>query len=187
MNFKDALITRYNLSETDWESTMVSFHVEPVKSKSYFLKEGQISRKLGFIKSGLFRSFIWDQNGNDITTHFFLPGTVLLSIESFNNQVPSKENIAALECSELLIVTYDDLHKLYQTVPAWQQICKDVAEMKNQVLNTRSIQFQTLTAKERYKKFCETYPEIMQKVTLRHIASYLGIDSATLSRIRKNI
>ena len=60
--------------------------------------------------------------------------------------------------------------KLYERVPAWRQISKDVDEMKFNDLMNRSIQLQTLSAKERYDLFCQNYPAIIQKVALKHIA-----------------
>ena len=110
---------------------------------------------------------------------------MVISFESFNNQVPSKENITALVDSEISTITYEKQKELYRLVPAWQNICKDLADFKSREMISRSVQFQTLSASERYDLFCKENPEIVQKVALKHIASYLGIDIATLSRIRK--
>jgi hypothetical protein len=60
-----------------------------------------------------------------------------------------------------------------------------MADRKSNDLVARSVQLQTLSATERYQQFCRQYPEVAKKSALRHIASYLGIDIATLSRIRK--
>ncbi len=121
-------------------------------AKTYFLKEGKVANQVGFIESGLFRSFFYDDNANDITTHFFQPETVLIFMKSFNNQVPAKENIIALEDSKIYVISFDEMMKLYELVPAWRQITKDVDEMKYNDLMNRSIQLQTLSAKERYDK-----------------------------------
>ena len=66
-----------------------------------------------------------------------------------------------------------------------EQIARDVEEMKYNDLMNQAIQLQTLSASERYQLFCEKHNDILQKVALKHVASYLGIDIATLSRIRK--
>ena len=89
--------------------------------------------------------------------------------------------------SELLVITYERMQELYRLVPAWRQIAKDVDEMKFNDLMNRSIQLQTLSASERYQLFCEQNNDILQKVALKHSASFLGIDIATLSRIRRNL
>lgn len=187
MNLVERIKKFYNLSEEDLNLSMDSFKPVSIPAKTFFLKEGKIAGYVGFIESGLFRSFFYDDNANEITTHFFQPGTIVISMESFNNQVPAKENIIALEDSKIYAVSYREMMELYKMVPAWRQITKDVDEMKFNDLMNRSIQLQTLSAKERYELFCQNYPEIIKRVALRHIASYLGIDIATLSRIRKKM
>lgn len=85
------------------------------------------------------------------------------------------------------MITYGQMQELIRVVPAWRQIGKDVDEAMYNSLMNRSIQLQTLTASERYQLFMKKHPDILQRVALKHIASYLGIDIATLSRIRKSI
>ena len=185
MDFKEVLQNRYKLSDKEWEETIKKFIPKQLMAKDFFLKQGSISDKIGILQSGLMRSFVYNDKGDEVTTHFFLPGTVVISIDSFNNQVAAQENIVAIEDSILLVISYEKMQELYQSITVWPQICIDVSEMKNQNLTARSVHFQTLSASERYELFCRDYPDILQKVALRHIASYLGIDIATLSRIRK--
>ncbi len=187
MEFTRSLVDIYHFSETDLEETMKRFRPERIPAKSLFAEKGKIADRIGFLKSGLLRSYFYDDQANDITTHFFKPGTVVISMESFNNQVPSGEYIVTMEDSELLVVTYRHMKELYRAVPRWQQIARDVDEMKYNDLMNRAIQLQTLSASERYQLFCEKHNDILQKVALKHVASYLGIDIATLSRIRKNL
>ena len=187
MDLKDRLKNIYNLTDQELALTIDQFVPEVLPAKRYFLKEGQISDRLAFIRSGLLRSFIYNDNADEITTHFFNAGKVLISMESFNGQKPSKEYIVAIEDSELLVATYDKMQQLIEKVPVWRQIIKDVDEFKFNEQMNRSIRFQTLSATERYEQLLQNNPEIVQKVALRHIASYLGIDIATLSRIRKKI
>lgn len=186
MDFNERLIRLYHFSETDLQETMRRFQPEQYPAKAHFLEKGEVSNRIGYLRSGLLRSYIYDDQANDVTTHFFKPGTVVISMESFNNQVASNEYIITLEPSELLVITYERMQELYRLVPAWRQIAKDVDEIKYNDLMNRSIQLQTLSASERYQLFCENNKDILQKVALKHVASFLGIDIATLSRIRKN-
>ncbi|MCG6187551.1 Crp/Fnr family transcriptional regulator [Maribellus maritimus] len=187
MNLVEKIKKFYKLTEKELEASAHAFKPAAIPAKTYFMEEGKVANHVGFIERGLFRSFFYDDNANDITTHFFQPGTVLISMKSFNDQVPARENIVALEDSEIYVINHEEMMELYKRVPAWRQITKDVDEMKYNDLMNRSIQLQTLTAKERYELFCQNYPEIIKRVALRHIASYLGIDIATLSRIRKKL
>ena len=187
MDFRDNLIQHYGFSESDLQETAVRFLPGTLPARSLFLEKGQVATRLAYLRSGLMRSFIYDDQANDITTQFFREGTVVISMKSFNDQVPSRENIIAMEECEIDVITYDRMQELMEVVPAWRQIAKDVDEFKYNALMNRSIQLQTLTASERYQLFMKKHPDILQRVALKHIASYLGIDIATLSRIRKSI
>lgn len=187
MNLKDGLSKYYKLTKAEVDKSLSLFVPETLRTKEYFLKQGKISDKIGFLESGIIRSFFYDENGNDITTHFFQPGQVVISMKSFNSQIPTKENIITLEECKLLVITYSKMMELYEEIPVWREIAKTVDEIKYNDLNNRSIQLQTLSALERYQLFCEKNPLIIKTVPLRYIASFLGIDIATLSRIRKKI
>ncbi|OFX84157.1 MAG: hypothetical protein A2W99_00055 [Bacteroidetes bacterium GWF2_33_16] len=187
MNLKDGLSHYSNLSPVEIDKSLSLFTPEKLRAKEYFLKQGKVSDKIGFLEFGMLRSFFYDENGNDITTHFFQPGQIIISMRSFNAQLPSKENIMTIEESSLLVITYKNMIALYEKIPVWREITKMVDEHKFNQLNKRSIQLQTLSALERYQLFCEKNPLIIKSVPLRYIASYLGIDIATLSRIRKKI
>lgn len=184
MEADENLIRQYGLTESDWDITMRSFVPESIIANGSFLKMGSISDKIAFVKSGVLRAYFYDDEANEVTTQFYQPGSLIISFDSFNNQIPSKENIVAIDASELFVISYRNLRELYNSVPVWQQICKDMADRKSKELIARSIEFQTLSAAERYQTFCQQYSEVSKRAPLRHIASYLGIDIATLSRIR---
>ena len=175
----------FNLTEQEKMLTMSKYTPLHVKSNDFFLKAGQVSNHIGFVTQGLLRSYFYDDNANEITTAFFPEGSLILSSISFNNRVPSKENIIAIEDSNLMVISYESQKELYEQIPVWYAICKDLADKNGNHLLERASQFQTLSAAERYEKFCHDHKDLLQRVTLGHIASYIGIDIATLSRIRK--
>ncbi len=185
MEIKENIIEDYGLSAKELAFTQGSFQPYALAGKQFFLKAGQTSDKIAYVLKGMLRSFLLDEDDNQITTQFFPAGTLVISFESFNEQVPSKEYIIAEDDCELLVITHEQQMMLYREVPKWQEICKDMASRNSHEQLERSVEFQTMTATERYHKFCEEHPEILQSVPLKHIASYLGIDNATLSRIRR--
>jgi CRP/FNR family transcriptional regulator, anaerobic regulatory protein len=187
MDFKERLEEHYGFTHKEWEETVARFEPAILPARSLFLETGKVASRLAYLRSGMMRSFFYDDQANDITTHFFKKGTVVISMKSFNDQVPSGENIITLEECEVDVITYERMQELMEVVPAWRQIAKDVDEFKYNALMNRTIQLQTLTASERYRLFLEIHPDILHRVALRHIASYLGIDIATLSRIRRSI
>ena len=184
---KEQLIKSFKFTEEDWEITSQYIGELSLQAKELFLEKGKISDRIGIVKSGLLRTYFYNEDGDEITTQFFTKGTLVISSSSFNLQVSSKEYIVTVEPSELLIFTYSDMQELLEKVPAWQKVPIAAAEYKSRQKEKRIIEFQTMPAKQRYLQFLEKYPEICRSATVGQIASYLGIDIATLSRIRKNI
>jgi len=178
-------LKKYNLTEEEQKLTMGSYTLMSLKANDFFLKEGEICHYIGFVTKGILRAYIFDDFANEITTEFYPEGSLIISFESFNNQTPSKENIRAIEDTELMVISFEKQKELYQLVPAWNQICKDLADSISKEMLERTRQFQTMTATERYNDFCKKHPDILQRVTLGCVASYIGVDIATLSRIRK--
>lgn len=187
MNLKDQLIKHFNFTEEDWETTNNFLFEINLKSKEFFLEKGKISDRIAVVKSGLLRTYFFNENGDEITTQFHTPGTLVISNVSFNLQVPSKEYIIAIEPTELMVFTYNDIQELLEKIPAWQKVPIAASEFKNRQKEKRIIEFQTMPAKQRYIQFLEKYPQVCRSATVGQIASYLGIDIATLSRIRAKL
>ncbi|MEW5847027.1 MAG: Crp/Fnr family transcriptional regulator [Bacteroidota bacterium] len=185
MRLDKDILNNYNLTDEELKLTMSSFIPMRIKANDFFLKEGKICKYIGFVKKGILRAYIFDDFANEITTEFYPEESLIISFDSFNNQIPSKENIRAIEDAELMVISFEKQKELYQLVPAWNQICKDLADSISKEMLERTRQFQTMTATERYNDFCKKHPDILQRVTLGFIASYIGVDIATLSRIRK--
>jgi CRP-like cAMP-binding protein len=185
MKIDGNLARKYNLTEEEIAYTMRGYVPMTVKANDFFLKEGEVCNYIGFVKDGLLRSYMYDDHANEITSDFFPENTLIISFDSFNSRVPSKENIKAIEDSELMVISYEKQKELYDKIPAWNLICRDLADFKSREMIERARRFQIMSATERYHTFCEEHPDILQRTTLGTIASYIGVDIATLSRIRK--
>ncbi len=155
-------------------------------SKHYILhEEGKVCKHLFFIEKGIARAF-YHKDGKDITAHFAVENTSITAIDSFIQRKRSRYNIELLEDSVVVSCSNQAMQQLLTEKPQYQkyiikfleQIYVDLAERIEDILFH--------TAKERYDKLMEYNPEILQRVNLSHIASYLGITQETLSRIRKN-
>ena len=101
----------------------------------------------------------------------------------FSNN-PSIENIQLLEDSVFHYISNQNLQKLYNKHPDLNTIGRKVAEEYCLLLENRIASLQVDSAEDRYRKLIKDFPNISQRVSLGHIASYLGITQATLSRIR---
>jgi len=161
------------------------FKTETLKKGDFFSKAGRISDRLGFVNSGLLRSF-YTIKGKETTTFFQMPGSIAAALMSFLQMKPAIENIQALEDSELVVISRKELLNLYNENWKWQQVGRVITERYYVKMEERTISLQSQSAQERYENFLLEFPELIQVVPLYYIASFLGISPETLSRIRKN-
>lgn len=149
--------------------------------------EGKIDRNIYFIKKGIARAFFY-HNGNDVSFWFGREGETILSMRTYVDLSPGYENIELLEDCELYKFNFNPyLQSLFDEdihIANWGRKYAEKELMKTE-RNFMSRQFKT--ASERYAELLEKHPDLIQRVQLGHIASYLGITQVTLSRIRAGI
>lgn len=153
-------------------------------SKEYFLvKEEQVCNYLFFVVKGAVRIYYY-KNDKEITEWIALDEEFLLSIKSFFLRMPSHLILQTLEASEIWGIHYNDLTKLATThhdIETWFRKLLSAALILSQN-RMDSIQFET--AYQRYDNLLNQHPDIVKRVPLTYIASFLGITLETLSRIR---
>jgi CRP/FNR family transcriptional regulator, anaerobic regulatory protein len=160
--------------------------VKQLKKKEFLLQEGQICSKITFINSGCLRAF-YNVEGIENTVQFFFADSWYTDYASFLTGRPSVENMQALETSEIVQFSKEDIYKLYNRYPVFDRVGRVMAE--NAFLSLSRIN-QMLTneePEERYLNLLQQRPELVEKIPQHYIASYLGIKPETLSRIRKRI
>lgn len=172
-------------SDEELEEALELFDIVHLAKNDFFNKAGIISDRIGFVNSGLLRSF-YNLKGKEATTFFLPSGTVAASLVSFLQRKPAIENIQALEDSEMMVVNRKNLMSLYDENWKWQQVGRVLIETYYIKMEQRSISLQNQTAKERYDAFTREYPEVLRSAPQNQIASFLGIAPETLSRIRKS-
>ncbi len=150
------------------------------------LEEGKTCKYLNFLESGFARAFYY-QDGKKITSWFAFENDIVASMYSFTTQKPSFENIEIIENSVFHSIYFEQLEKLYRKYPEFNLIGRLLIEKYFIELEERILSLQIQPAKERYQKILKNQPELLQRASLGHIASYLGISQETLSRIRANI
>ena len=177
------------VSLTDEEFALFSDFLEfkRLTKNEFFLEEGQICSYIGFVNHGTMIYFKSMDNGNEITIDFAFEGDWVTINQSRLNNFPSTINIKAIEITELVIITQQNLSDLYDRIPRLERLGRILIEQSYLKISQQSVDLQVYTAKERYESLFRNYPEIFQKVPLYHIANYLGIAPKSLSRIRKEL
>lgn len=171
---------------SDETVTHLASILRPVSvSKKDFLSEpGKTSPKLYLIEEGTIREYFIDQKGNDISTWFGFENDIAVILSSFLSNEPSYTGLQALENCTLYSLTRDELFKMYEQFPDMERLSRLITEHYFITTERHHYGFRHLNASERYKELIENQPKILHRISLSHIASYLGISLETLSRIR---
>jgi CRP/FNR family transcriptional regulator, anaerobic regulatory protein len=155
-----------------------------LKKKEIYLREGAVSDKISFVISGLLRSYALNSEGDETTCWFMKEGDVTISVKSFFERTPSAEFIVAIEACTLLYITYDELEMLYKQYPEFNMVGRLITQKYYVLSEERLAGIRNLKAEERYAFLMQIHPEIIQRAPSQYVASYLGIDKATLSRLK---
>lgn len=178
---------KVNLTDEEFEK-VVSF-VSPVsiKRKQTMLQAGEISRHSIFVCKGCLRSYSIDEKGVEHISQISLEDRWIANLYSLITQKPSDLYIDALEDSDLLLLPANVMEKLYDEVPRMERFFRLMMQNAYVATQRRLNSTLSISAEERYLELFETYPNLLLRVPLVHIASYLGITPESLSRIRKHL
>ena len=159
-------------------------------SKPVFIKKNKDLQSIGhtcktiyFISKGAARIYYF-KDDIDVTECFTFENNIIARVESLFTGKPSRKAIQIMEDAELIAINSTALFKLYDTFPEIERLFRKIFEAAyvDTVNRVESIQFHT--AEERYTALLTETPNILQRVPLKFIASYLGITQVSLSRIR---
>ncbi len=157
-----------------------------VDKKTLLLKEGQICKYINFVNTGALRAFHVDKTDKEATIMFALQDWWITDMYCFLNAKPAMVYIEAIEDSNILQLSKENLEKLYIKVPKFERFFRILMQNAYTREQLRIIENLTLTAEQRYEHFLLKYPRFAKAVSQKQIASYLGITPEFLSAIRKN-
>ncbi len=169
--------------KSKWNKFSQYFKQQEIPAKTILLAEGKISKTMFFIEKGCLRTWV-NNEGKEITTQFFFEGDSVSSIESFRTNQPSLYSIQSLEPCILQTLSQKDFQAIIETSP---DLKKEMEEhLFNRLLQAQQLFYSYLknNPQKRYEELIKKHPEILQRVPQHYIASYLGITSVSLSRIR---
>lgn len=168
------------------EATTISTTFEPVtySKGDYLLHQNEISDTYLYLEKGLMRTFLFDTDGNEITTDFHKENNVVFEVTSFFNRVASQANIQAVTNCRGYRLSYSELNTLFHNKPEFRDFGRAILVKEFIKSKERNYGMINKTAEERYKTLITHNAQILQYAPLKHIASYLGITDSTLSRLR---
>jgi len=149
-------------------------------------RANRIASKVYFIKKGIVRAYA-NQNEEEITFWFGKEGDAVISMKNYVEDQRGYETIELLEPCELYEIQTEDLRALYKNDIEVANWGRKFAEQELVKIEERFISRQCKVAVERYKELMNNDPDLLKRVQLVHIASYLGITPVSLSRIRAEL
>lgn len=186
-SFIDYLLKFGNLSKQQTDLIMSKANLIELHKDEYFSEAGKVPRQVGFLIEGVVRFCYYNNKGQEVTHHFIDENNFVSDQQKFEAQVVASEYIQAVSNCKLLVFSKKDWDNIGNTIVGWDTITGLI--VKNCLLKTieRRSPLVSEDATTRYLSFIENFPNLVNRVPLSYIASYLGITQQSLSRIRKNI
>ena len=185
-NFKNWLRQVSFLTEKDCSLFEPFLKTKNYNAKEYFLTEGKVCQEIGFVNKGCFRTY-YLADGKEINTHFTFDNEFVTDYDSFLQSKPSRYFIQALEDTQIVTFNLSALQSAYNQSQNWERFGRMIAEQSYKLTTQRVESFLFLDGEQRYLDLLKNQPQIFERIPLYHIASYLGLERESLSRLRKKV
>lgn len=185
IELKKLITSLVAIDEESLRMILSEFTFRTVLQDDFLLRQGQVAHEYLFVSKGGFRIYLADGD-KEITVWMALENNFFCELSSLKTQRPSRFNIQAMKTSEVFSISKEKMERLYQRFPAWQAFGRHVWEAAFLSILDGILAHQTLTAEERYLNAMK-HSQLLQHISLKDLASYLGITPTSLSRLRKKI
>jgi CRP-like cAMP-binding protein len=175
------------LTDVELEQFSKGLTVSKFDKNNFYITSGNIQSQGGFIVEGLIRAFHTDDLGNEKNIYFKSENEYAFHYASFMLKNPSPLSFQCLEPSIIVNLPIDHIHKAYKEIPKFEKYGRLVTEQRvnNQQERLESLLYQN--SEQRYINFTNQYPQLLNRITISQLCSYLGVERQTLTRIRKKL
>lgn len=176
-----------NLTDEELNFVKPNISIFELKKKQIYIRENEIQKSIAFIYSGLVRSYFINENGKEINNAFFSENEFVTDYLSFIKQQKTKYNFECLEDCILVSIPFETVETAYTSYKNFANFGRKIAEwaLENRTKKYESFLYEN--AEERYLRFVNENKSVLNRISLSHLASYLGIERQSLSRIRSKI
>lgn len=182
---KKAILNSLRLPEKELEELSNICEHKIIDKGDYFIVAGQIPRKMAFVLKGLFRYVYSNENGNEFTKSIITENNFISSYSAMIHNSISHFSIEVLEKAEILEIDYLRWLEMKEKNSFWNGFLLQILEKAFCVKEKRERELLLLDAEKRYEIFVAEFPNLESRVSQQIIASYLGIQPESLSRIRR--
>ncbi|WP_196887467.1 Crp/Fnr family transcriptional regulator [Aureivirga sp. CE67] len=178
--------SRVSLEEKDKEIIQKYFETSEVAAQKTLLEAGMVEQYVYFISSGIVKGY-QNIDGKMVIQHLVDKDNIFTSLDSFISQKPTIDYYETITDCTLFKLSKKNFDVLQNKTKFWPLFIKKLTSEHLSCKLKRVQDFQMLTAKERYLKFLKEQPNLALHVSIENIASFLGMEPQSLSRIRKQI
>lgn len=175
-----------HLTDDEWYAMQQCIQVKEFSKGDHIVKQGEICNYVYFINAG-FSRFYQMIDGKEISTGFIGENEFVSAYDSFLTRQPAVENLDALENTQTLCLSFQDMQTLYIKYPVYQIFGRKIAEKLFIWINQRNNALLLLSPEQRYVRMVENNSNLPQRVPQYMLASYIGVTPEHLSRIRKKM
>lgn len=175
------------LSEADIQMSKHLWRKVTYKKGSYFNQRGDVCLQLGFIERGIFRTYFIDDNSKEHILFLSGKGELVTALRSMTKRIQCTYYIEAIVEASIWVINVDDLEKLYEISKGWEKAGRIIAEESFFALLHRMETISFLCARERYLQFLKEFPDLPSNIPQYYIASFLGMENPSLSRLKRGI
>lgn len=185
--FTNYLLQFGNLNEQQIDLITKKATEVALRKDDFFWEAGKAVRQIGFITSGVLRVYYYNNKGEEITRYFVDENHLILNGQNTETNFTPSEYLQAITDCKLIVFSSQDWKEISETIIGWETILQKIMGKNHREKIARRSELVSQDATTRYREFIEKFPMLANRVPLSYIASYLGITSSSLSRIRKNI
>ena len=161
--------------------------IKTYKAKTVLVNAGEISQYSFFVNSGLLRSFNINDNIVEHVLSFACEGWWIGDMYSLISQKPGNLFIEVLEDAEVVLLSRENQNELFTQIPKLERFFRILTENSLVAHQERLMDNLSLTAEDRFDKFCKRYPTIIQRVPQKQIASYIGVTPEFFSKMKSRL
>ena len=155
-----------------------------LRRRHFLLRAGDVCRDSVFVTDGCLRGYTVDKNGFEHILQFAPPGWWLADMYSMLTRQPGELYIEALEDSEVLLLDIDDRDRLMLEIPKFERFFRIITENSLITFRQRLLENLGMPARDRYARFCQRYPTLIECLPQKLIAAYIGVTPEFLSKMR---
>ena len=178
---------RIEISREEIEESLKYSDFKKFAKGDYILRAGEHCRFIGFLNKGFIVTTFVDETGNEIASEFKHEGCFFTYTEGLANNHPSHKNFIAIEDCEALVLNKEYLPVIFKAIPKFETLFSKILaeELRLVLLNEQNRK--TRSVEERYLALENTIPGALQRIPIKYIAGYLGIEAPSLSRLRRRL